>query len=189
MSIWRFQWDVSGIGSGGPGLMTFHHEYPGEPLDADLGGAVNEQGLFIDAWIASCANGVTYTPPTEVAQVDVPIPVFRPMTVGEPARTGIGGVDALPWHTQLVCGWFSAQRTRSGQGRTFVAGFAEGTNEAGVPNASVVSALQAAGQSLIDRSNTAASPLVVYSRKLNLAYPAVTARVKQRWAYLSSRRD
>lgn len=91
----------------------------------------------------------------------------------------------------LVVGWRTASATRSGRGRTFIGplGPTAGASD-GTPTAGFVSALSGAAIDFVDDSNSANGwAFGVLSTKTGTFRPVTGSSVRDRFAFLSSRRD
>lgn len=107
------------------------------------------------------------------------------LTIGE------GGAPAAAFQA-LVVSWRTTSATRSGRGRTFLGPISRDLTDAdGTPDATAISEARAAASDLVDASESVLTPwaLGVYSVKEGVFRDVTGSAVRDRWAYLSSRRD
>lgn len=185
-AVWRYRVELAGL-AGGPGLMTFHF---GPTIGtADPQDCVDAVAAFIAAIDVFVSTAITFNGGNEMEVIEM----TTDQQTGSLAVTGFtqAGDDsatALPPATQMLVRWttdafLSGRRV---QGKTFLPGFCEDSNEtAGTPQGAVVTAVQAAAQTLAD----AGVGLVVYSRTNGQAAAVEGASVWTKWAILSGRRD
>ena len=184
--IWRYRTEIAGL-AGGPGLMTNH-------FSVDLG-ATNAQDC-VDAVAALIAavdvftsTSVTYNGANEMEVLDL----ANGQQTGTIAVTGFvqAGDDSatmLPPINQVLIRWvtdgfFNGRRL---QGRTFLPGFCEDSNEpGGVLQGAVASAVTAGARTLID----ADVGLCIYSRANFGAALVQDASTWTQFAIQAGRRD
>lgn len=95
---------------------------------------------------------------------------------------GQAATDPLPAGNALVTTLRTNKAGRSYRGRTYVPGFAEGTNSSqGLALAAVVAAQQNAFRELMERMNARNTPLVVASRKNLETYGVITTSTNTKW--------
>jgi hypothetical protein len=184
--VWRYRVELAGL-AGGPGLMTFHF---GPTIGtSDPQDCVDAVAAFIAAIDVFVTTAITFNGGNEMEVIEM----TTDQQTGTVAVTGFtqAGDDsatALPPATQLLVRWttdafLSGRRV---QGKTFLPGFCEDSNEtAGTPQAAVVSAVEAAARTLAD----AGVGLVVYSRTNGQSAAVEDASVWTKWAILAGRRD
>lgn len=107
---------------------------------------------------------------------------------------GSGGVAYLPLATALCVSWRTGTALRSGIGRTFLGPLSTGTmGTDGTPDTADLALARTASSALIaasiaDRTEEGLG-LGVYSRTTQTLRPFVSARVRDQYAVLRSRRD
>jgi len=185
-TLQRYRVDIAGL-PGGPGLSTFHFENSGSGATAQqTADAVETFFQAIDTFINV---GLTFTGSDELELIDS---ANGQQTGSTPVvGWGVSGLDSatmLPPITQMLVRWNTTLYTggRRLQGKTFLPGFCEDSNEtAGTPQNAVYTAVQTAADTLAG----VFPGLVVFSRK-NFNYAPVEAvSVWNKWAILAGRRD
>ena len=184
--VWRYRVELAGL-AGGPGLMTYHFgptigtSDPQDCVDAVRG--------FIGAIDVFTSTAITFNGGNEMEVIDMATDQQTGSLAVTPwSEAGDDSATALPPATQMLVRWttdvFSGGRRV--QGKTFLPGFCEDSNEtAGTPQSAVVAAVTAGAVALAD----AGVGLVVYSRVNHLAAAVESANVWTKWAILAGRRD
>nr|CRY96756.1 hypothetical protein [uncultured prokaryote] len=108
--------------------------------------------------------------------------------------TGNGGSLYLPLAAQIVVGWRTGTALRSGIGRTFLGPLAGASSDvSGTPSATALTTVRTAALNLINANQQAAGEeafgLGVYSRTTGALRQFGSARVRDSYAVLRSRRD
>lgn len=120
-------------------------------------------------------------------------PYGSPEYVEDDRRTlnGLIGGGTAPLLLAVVVGWRTTSATRSGRGRTFVGPLALGAMQSdGTPGPAAIGGIRDAATGLVNASTGANGWAVgVYSQKQNLLRDITGNSVKDRFSYLSSRRD
>lgn len=184
--VWRYRVELAGL-AGGPGLMTFHFGPTiGTSNPQDCVDAVQD---FIQAIDIFVSTAITFNGGNEMEVIDmVADQQTGSLAVIPWSEVGDDSATALPPATQMLVRWTTDAfiNGRRVQGKTFLPGFCEDSNEtAGTPQAAVVSAVTTAARGLAD----AGVGLVVYSRANHQAAAVENANVWTKWAILSGRRD
>ncbi len=190
MPIYRCSARITYPGTGQPGYNIWHADVAGTAgaqSFIDYSGAVAQ---FYDDVSDILTAGTTVRIWDDVvdAESDPPVdgPVLTPVNVAGGAGAG------LPDLICLVVTWLTNQRGSSFRGRTFLGPIGSGFMESnGTPNATAVSTVETAAQTFVASTTgteDVADP-VVYSRLLGVGTQITGARVRDRWSYLSSRRD
>ena len=173
-------------GSGGPQLSTMYFEDTGTFNAQNAADAVH-------AWWNSVKSVMSSSYSIQVE----PLVVSIDPATGQPTSShgvttvsvnGTNGTAPLPWSTHAVAQWHTGLYVtgRELRGHTFIPGCTEGNNVAGVPDAALVAAVNAANATLI---GTITANLVVYSRTKHTWNQVNTGTTWNKWGYLSSRRD
>lgn len=190
MAIYRVPIDLAWSGSGSPGVNVFHIETG----DTSVGeGAATIVALLREFYvdISTMLGGpMTVSFAGEVVEVDTDV------RVGVPAwsYTTAGTNQYAAFPLALVVSWRTAFATRSATGRTFIGPLAASVDGSlGVPAAATTTLLQTAANTLINDIETAEGPLgsrlVVYSRTENAGRAILSARTRNQFSILRSRRD
>lgn len=181
MPAYRIRTVFTGV-PGSPYLNNFYFD------SGTVGDASAAASAVYDFWNAVDTNMVN----TIAWNIEDDVPLFQNPetitgweTVAGGSGAGLASGDSLPWSTQLLVQWstgvvFNNRRIR---GRTFVPGFHENQNSAGVPIISLRDAVEAAADAMVG------SGLSIASRASNSFVPVTSAQVWSQWAVLRSRRD
>ena len=107
------------------------------------------------------------------------------------AGGGPGGGEPSSVMLALVVGWRTQSASRSGRGRTFLGPIRRGAlGSDGTPDAAFFNATRDAANNLVAASTGLnGSALGIYSQKESLLRDITGMRIRDRWSYLSSRRD
>lgn len=184
-SVFRVRTALEG-GSGGPQVSTMFFSDNGTLTAQHAADAVHTWWNAVKIVMAG-----SYTIFVEPLVTSIDVTTGQPTaghTVTSTSFAGTSGADPLPWATQAVAQWHSGVYSggREIRGHTFIPGATEANSAGGVPDASLINAINAASATLV------ADPLadlVVYSRKKHLSPSATGGSVWGKWGYLSSRRD
>lgn len=189
MGTWRTTVQTDYVAPGGPGFSTFHFRDDADGgLEDALQVATNALKTAYTAVAAGLPAAVLHG--TEGRWVEVNTQEIVDVD-GWSQRGLISSVqDALPGMTQLCVGWGTAVASKSGRGRTFLAGWGEPANQDGVPTAATLSAGRAFGAAIVDFNATIGNgSFGVYSPTYELMRDITRSAVKPKWASLRSRRD
>jgi len=170
---------------GMPGVTTMFFD-PAEGLNPqDLVDRISD---FWNSLLTSLADGMTITVEPIVDSINSDTGEVTSSTgVTPPTPTNCSDTaDNLPFATQALVQlrtgvYFGGRELR---GRYFVPGYCESAQTAGAPSSAVISALQAAAQSLADDADQ-----IVYSPTKHEFADVSTCQVWNKWAVLRSRRD
>ena len=112
-----------------------------------------------------------------------------PRTVAAGGGSGAGEPSSVM--LALVVGWRTASASRSGRGRTFLGPIRRAAlGSDGTPDGAFVTAATTAANALVTASTGLnGSALGIYSQKESLLRDITGVRIRDRWSYLSSRRD
>lgn len=172
---------------GGPGYNIFNARIA--DTDTDLENCLDA----IEAFYVSLLGLYSTTTQIVIGEGMIADPYGSPTYLPDDVRTQTGASATASMAT-LLCitvGWRTTAATRSGRGRTFLGPLVVGTNEGnGTPSDAVITAVRAAAEDLVDASQAANGWAVgVYSHKDALLRDVVGSSVKDRFTFLSSRRD
>lgn len=192
MSIIRVPVTVTSPQAGGPFMNILHFRVDGvDEEEADnLGEALTALEDFYTAMVALYpAQSVI-----RFGEGMIRDPLGSPTYVtDDPKVINVGSTSQVVVSTLLavVVGWRTTSASRSGRGRTFIGPLnSDATQGDGTPLNGAVSTITAAAQALAADSQTANGwALGVLSTKQGLLRDVTGASVKDRWAFLSSRRD
>jgi hypothetical protein len=184
--VWRYRVDLTGL-AGGPGLMTFHF---GPTIGtSDPQDCVDAVAAFVAGIDVFVSNVISFRGSTEMEVIDMATDQQTGSLAVSPfSEGGDDSATMLPPITQCLVRWSTDAFVggRRVQGKTFLPGFCEDSNEpGGVLQTAVLNAVQAAAQGLI----TSDVGLVIYSRTNHVAAAVAQASVWNQWAILSGRRD
>lgn len=188
MAILRASVQVLGSFTGAPGANVWHFRTTGTPnTEPDV--LMGYIRTFYDAVKGTLAAGVTIRFPTEATVLDTP-PTFFPLAaLTDVAATGSG---SLPPQDAIVVGWKTSNATRRGRGRTFLGPLAStgATDSDGSPVAARITTIQNAANALVTSSTSFGNGAIgVYSQLDNQLRDVTSARVRDVYAVLRSRRD
>lgn len=181
MPAYRIRTVFTGV-PGSPYLSNFYFD------TGTVGDASAAAAAVYDFWNAvdsNMVNTMAWNIEDDVALFTNPETIAGWETVAGGNGAGLVSGDSLPWSTQLLIQWSTAVvfNNRRIRGRTFVPGFVESQNSAGVPVLSLRDAVEDAADAMVG------SGLVVASRASNTFVPITGAAVWSQWAVLRSRRD
>lgn len=175
---------------GGPWMNVLHvsTQVGGQP--GDLGEALDALEAFYEGVRGFMPNTTTIT----LGEGMISDPGGSPTYVPDDSRTLVGGGAAdqhLPALLAIVVGWRTASATRSGRGRTFVGPLVVSAKDSdGTPTAAVVTAITNAAAALVSDSQSANGwAFGVLSTKTGTFRDVSGSSVRDRFAFLSSRRD
>jgi len=188
MATWRTTVQTSYGTIGGPGFSTFHYR---DDADGGLGAALALAGLALrDAYAELRAQLPNQT---VMSWGGVWEDVGGDRTETSPVWTQAGtltGASYLPPANQIVCGWRTASRSRSGRGRTFLGGWPASASVDGTPTGSTLLAVQNFGLELVSFNETIGNgAFVVYSPTQEISRDITGSAVRDTFAVLRSRRD
>lgn len=191
MTIYKVPVRISHAGGGGDAynIMNFRTIGPGgDDLD-QLGEAINALTTFYSAIKALYPNTTTIN----IGESVIKDPLGAPEYVGTDAKvvqgTRTGG--SSPTLLAVTCTWRTTSATRSGRGRTFIGplGFGVVQND-GTLNDADIATLRNAANAFVNASlGPAGWSFGVLSQKQKLLRDVTSFTVRDRFAYLSSRRD
>lgn len=181
MPAYRIRTVFSGV-PGTPYLNNFYFD------TGTVGDASSAAAAVYDFWNAvdgQMVNTIAWNIEDDVPLFTNPETIAGWESVAGGSGAGLLSGDSLPWSTQLLVQWSTATvfNNRRIRGRTFVPGFSENQNSAGVPIISLRDAVETAADAL------AGTGLVIASRAANTFVPVTSAQVWSQWAVLRSRRD
>lgn len=184
--VWRYRVDIAGL-PGGPGLSTYHFDpTAGFGTAQELVDAVETWHGVFDAFVHQT---IDFNGAAEIEVID--------LGSGQQTSTipvvgwNVGGTNSgtmLPPTTQMLVRWNTTSyiNGRRIQGKTYLPGFCEDSNEAnGLPQTAVTAAVQAGAQTFADVDDA----LCVYSRVNGAIAGPITASVWSKWAVQRGRRD
>lgn len=178
-------WD----GGGSPGVNTWHFRNDDEVLNTSIQEVIDAIALFYEQARNLLHESVRVTCPNEIIKDPYGSPEFQAVDGWTKPGTGVGSL--LPPATQVVVGWRTTSATRSGRGRTFVGPLSADCLEAnGTPASNKLGFLQdAANQLVSDSQGWNQAAIGVYSAKQGVLRDIQSARVRDVFAVLRSRRD
>lgn len=192
MSIFRVPVYINYPGTGGPGMNVFHIRTIG-PTDSDDSEQLHE-GLdalesFYDAIKPYYPSGTLIVGGSDIIKDPLGDPTYEAdygWSVG-----GAASGEMLPVYCAMVAGWRTTSATRSGRGRTFLGPFTETFNGSdGLPRDGDVISLRGHLATLLSASmGPSGWSLGVLSVKQGILRDVTGVSVRNRWSYLSSRRD
>lgn len=152
--------------------------------------AVDSLADFYTSLRTTYITGATIT----IGEGMIKDPLGSPEYVDDYRKTilssGAGG--QLPAMLSIVIGWRTSSATRSGRGRTFLGPFQANVNQStnGTIDESILSTVRGATTGLLnDSTGPSGWSLGVLSTKQRLLRDFTGFTIKDRWSYLSSRRD
>lgn len=189
MPIYRVPVRIEYPQGGGPGYNVFHVRTVSNARD-ELEDALDSIELFYTAIRSHFASGTKHI----IGEGMIRDPLGSPEYVNDSSRTrlGEGAVSVAPSLLAVTVSWKTSSATRSGRGRTFVGPFTNDAMQAtdGTPSAALMSSLRSAANNLVsDSSGLNDWAIGVLSIKQGLLRDITGASVKDKWSYLSSRRD
>lgn len=190
MAIYRVPIDLSWNGSGSPGVNVFHIETGPNPTGVGVETIVALLKGFYEDLLTIMGGPMTIRFAGEVVEVNTDVRAGAPAWTVSPAATNQYAAFPLA----MVVSWRTLLATRSGTGRTFIGPLAASVDgNTGTPSSAQVAQIQLAATELIEAIETAegegGSRLVVYSRLTGDAVSIQSARVRQQFSVLRSRRD
>lgn len=189
MPTWRAVVRTSYLPSGGPGYSTFHWRDPGTPVqpDAEEAGEALRQAYLLLA---------PSLPPSTSVYFDgrfVEVDGDRLVTVPTWTFTGTlstGNLEPMPPANQVCITWRTESNSRSGRGRTFLAGWCEDNASSGLISATARGRVGAMVNSVVAYNNGVDNgAFSVYSPTQGIARDITGGTVSTGWAVLRSRRD
>lgn len=173
--------------AGGPGYNIFHARI--EDMNTDVDEMLSALETFYTTLSSLWATTTTITIGTGMIQD----PYGNPTYVNDDVRTVTGTGVALAM-SPLLCiniGWRTASATRRGHGRTFLGPLVQGTQQNdGTPVNDVIDGVRGTAADLVADSLSANGwALGVYSQKDGLLRDFTGSSVRDRFTFLSSRRD
>lgn len=189
MATYRVPARIEYAAAGGPGYNVWHvrttSDDPGQLSDAL--GALDD---FYTSFQSSYANSTLIT----LGEGMIKDPLGTPTYVDDDPRTvgGTGGTSIGPTLLSVCVSWRTAVATRSGRGRTFLGPFIAGVNDAtdGTPSAGGLEAYRDAAAALIAASGGVDGWAIgVLSVKDGVIRDITGATIRDKWSFLSSRRD
>lgn len=184
--IWRYRTDLGGL-VGGPGLMTQHFSPALGATDAQ--DCVDAVAAFVAGIDVFTSNSITYRGATEMEVLDQATgQQTGTIAVSPYTEGGDDSATMLPPINQVLVRWvtdgfFGGRRL---QGRTFLPGFCEDSNEpGGLLQTAVATAVTTAATGLI----TAGVGFCIYSRKNAGAALVASASTWNQFAIQAGRRD
>lgn len=173
--------------SGGPGYNVFHARV--NDVETDLEDALDALESFYNTLPSLWGSTTSLT----IGEGMINDPYGSPTYLPDDVRviTGTGTPTALPQLLAICISWRTPSATRTGRGRTFLGPLVTGTAQAdGTPIDAIVTAVRDSAQFLVGQSTGANGwAFGVYSQKDALFRDWVGSSVKDRFSYLSSRRD
>ena len=191
MTIFRVPVTIDYPAEGGPGRNVWHVRTIGPSGDD-----TDQLGEALDALETFYTSIRTlYTIGTDIVMGEGMIkdPLGSPEYQADDRRvvhgSGAGG-SAAPL-LAIVCGWRTTSATRSGRGRTFLGPFKDTVYQNdGTPDTNALDTIRTAAGVLVSASTAPAGwSIGVLSTKQGVLRDITGVSVKDRWAYLSSRRD
>lgn len=189
MPIYRVPVKIEYPHTGGPGYNVFHVRTVSNARD-ELLDALDAIEQFYTSLRSHFAGGTRHT----IGEGMIKDPLGSPEYVNDDARTrlGEGANTVAPSLLALTVSWKTSSATRSGRGRTFVGPFTSDAmqNTDGTPSTALMTAIRNAANTLVSESSGLNDWAIgVLSVKQGLLRDFTGASVKDRWSYLSSRRD
>lgn len=190
MPIVRIPVNITWAASGSPGVNVWHAEVPAPANEATLGGVVDALEAFYTELRSLAPGGGTYSFDGVVTDVETQ----SQSTVPGWTMTTAGTSNFAPLATALCISWRTGTASRSGVGRTFLGPIAAGFVETnGTPSAACLTLVRTAAFNLL-QVNDAIEPggndgLGIYSRQTGVIRKLQSARVRDTFAVLRSRRD
>ena len=190
MSIVRVPVRMDFTQPGGPGYNVWHIRTADDnPETWELSGALDALEDFYQANAGLYHAGTTIT----IGEGMVRDPLGSPTYVDDDVRTLTGGNGSAPGSTMLavVVSWRTTSATRSGRGRTFLGPITSAVVSGdGTPSNLFITQARAAATALVAASTAANGWAIgVLSTKQGIFRDAVGSSVRDRYSFLSSRRD
>lgn len=149
----------------------------------------------LEAFYVQIAPGMPTGQIVTIGENMIQDPYGAPTYVPDDPREAIGA-DGTGQLSPLLCinlGWRTTAATRSGHGRTFLGPWGQNAAQTdGTPSTALYDQIQASASILLNKSLAGAGQgwsLGVYSQKDAVLRDFVGVTVKDRFTYLSSRRD
>lgn len=188
MTIYKIPMKIEGgPAAGGPFMNIWHVSADGT---LNLEEAVDAIGNFYDGiagyipanCTAALGEGIIADPYGSPTYVD---DIPRPVTFGG------AGDQSLSTLLAVTVSWRTSSATRSGRGRTFVGPLVNNAGQGdGTPSAAFMTVVRAAAAALVaDSGSLNGWEAGVFSQKESTFRPFTGSSVRDRWSYLSSRRD
>lgn len=183
--------EIAGL-QGGPFMNVFNVRTIGPSGDdADqLGDALDALETFYTGFIARMPNTTTITLGEGMIKDPLGAPEYQEDDPRVLVAGGVAAGTATPL-LALVVSWRTASASRSGRGRTFCGPFNPSTvGSDGTPDNALVTSVSNAAAALVAASGGPNGwSLGVLSTKQALLRDVTGSTVRDRWSYLSSRRD
>lgn len=188
MATWRMTVRTTYPGGGGPGYNVFHYRDAGGDPTPVLQDAVDALQAAYTILRPSFPPSVTWSCDGRMLEVggDTLIDLPDWSVSGSNAAT----TEPLPTSNQIVVGWRTSSNSRSGRGRTFLAGWTESSNVTGIPNSTALDLCRAFAASIVSfNGGLDNGAFQVYSQTQEIGRDITSAAVRPVWAVLRSRRD
>lgn len=191
MGIYRIPVKLEGTTTpGGPWMNVMHVRLVDDTETGELDSALNALQQFYESVRGFIPNTVSIT----LGEGMIRDPLGSPEYVNDDRRVLQGGAaegQHLSALLAVTVSWRTSSATRSGRGRTFVGPLGWSAQEGdGTPSAGVIAAINAAANGLVsDSSGTNGWAFGVLSTKQGLFRDVTGHSVRDRFAFLSSRRD
>jgi hypothetical protein len=189
MAIARVRVKLPNPAGTGDAYNIWHVRTTGSPEEDTplLQNAVDALGTFYDG-IRNHLTAGTVTVGDSVIWDPIGSPTYANIN---PVTVTTAGNGASPALLAVTVTWYTNSATRSGRGRTFVGPWNHATTESdGTVNSNQLAALRAAAAGLLADSQSANGWAIgVLSIKQGIFRDATSYAVRDRFAYLSSRRD
>lgn len=189
MPTFRIPARIEYPGEGSPGYNVWHAR--------TLNGTANLADILdaLELFYTSCSPAFPTTQTITIGEGMIQDPYGAPTYVEDDSRTVVG-LDGSGQLSPLLCinlAWRTTAATRSGHGRTFLGPWAFGVTQTnGTPVDAVLEVIRSASTTLLNASLAGAGQgwsLGVYSVKDGVLRDFTGVTVRDRFTYLSSRRD
>ena len=189
MPIYRVPVKIEYPHGGGPGYNVFHVRTV-TSLRNELIGALNAIEQFYIDTRSLYPSGVKHT----IGEGMIKDPLGAPEYVNDDPRVrlGEGSPTVAPALLALTVSWKTSSATRSGRGRTFLGPVCEDAMQGsdGTPLNTIMTTVRNAADKLVQDSTEMQDwSIGVLSVKQGLLRDITGYTVKDKWSYLSSRRD
>ena len=153
MPVFRVPATITWPGQGSPGVNVWSvRTTEGSIIQDELELALGAIDTFYEAIRLYLAPGTTGTVGADIVDRESLSDESRPTRSAASSAV----TSAFPYFTQMCIGWKTALRARRGMGRTFVGPMSRSADGGdGTPSDAAVTALKAAGDALIDASDSA----------------------------------
>lgn len=191
MGIYRIPVKIEGTSTpGGPWMNVLHVRLVDDSETGELGAALDA----IEQFYNGVRGFIPSTASITIGEGMIRDPLGSPQYVDDDRRVLLGG-GAEGQHLSallaVAVGWRTSSATRSGRGRTFIGPLVLAANDGnGTPSATVLTAINNAAAGLVaDSQNLNGWAFGVLSTKQGLFRDVTGHSVRDRFAFLSSRRD